>query len=87
MCICRANNEYFVSGKTYTLFGHDDNTQNIGLIPCALSWMYRAIEEMKEKTKGRFSVRVSAIEVFGRSEQLNDLLKEFSKGFYNVHFM
>ncbi|XP_039260453.2 uncharacterized protein LOC120336762 [Styela clava] len=66
-------------GKTYTLIGSDANEYEVGLIPCGISWLYRAIDEMKEKTKGRFSVRVSAIEIQGRTEKLKDLLKEFSK--------
>lgn len=45
-----------------------------GLIPTAISWLFRGIAEQKSKTGARFSVRVSAVEVAGPSELLRDLL-------------
>lgn len=61
-------------GKTYTMLGVDDSPQNLGIVPCAISWLFRLIEDLKEKTGSRFSVRVSAVEVTGREETLKDLL-------------
>lgn len=61
-------------GKTYTMLGVDDSPQNLGIVPCAISWLFRLIEDLKEKTGSRFSVRVSAVEVTGRQETLKDLL-------------
>ncbi|XP_062858607.1 kinesin-like protein KIF26A [Trichomycterus rosablanca] len=67
-------------GKTYTMIGSDSSTQNLGVVPCAISWLYKFIEERKEKTCTRFSVRVSAVEISGRDEVLTDLLADFSGG-------
>lgn len=51
------------SGKSYTMIGRDDSLQGLGIIPCAISWLFKLINERKEKTGARFSVRVSAVEV------------------------
>ena len=77
----------FVSGKTYTMIGVDDNSQNLGVIPSAISWLFRLIDKHKERTGARFSVRVSAIEITGKDEKLKDLLADVAKGnasFINV---
>lgn len=58
------------SGKSYTMIGHDDSLQTLGIIPCAISWLFKLINERKEKTGARFSVRVSAVEVSDRNETL-----------------
>jgi kinesin family protein 26 len=42
--------------------------------PTAISWLFRVMEERKEKAGGRFSVSVSAVEISGREETLSDLL-------------
>ncbi|XP_062863612.1 kinesin-like protein KIF26B isoform X2 [Trichomycterus rosablanca] len=67
-------------GKTYTMIGKDDSMQNLGIIPCAISWLFKIIDERKEKTGARFSVRVSAVEVWGRDENLKDLLSDVATG-------
>ncbi|ELT94658.1 hypothetical protein CAPTEDRAFT_81148, partial [Capitella teleta] len=50
-------------GKTYSMLGVDDSPQNLGMIPSAISWLFRLIDEQKDQTGARFSVRVSAVEV------------------------
>lgn len=50
-------------GKSYTMIGRDDSLQGLGIIPCAITWLFKLINERKEKTGARFSVRVSAVEV------------------------
>ncbi|KAK0147149.1 Kinesin-like protein KIF26A [Merluccius polli] len=65
-------------GKTYTMIGKDGSTQSLGIVPCAISWLFKLINERKEKTGTRFSVRVSAVEIFGKDEELKDLLSEVS---------
>lgn len=45
------------------MIGRDDSLQTLGIIPCAISWLFKLINERKEKTGARFSVRVSAVEV------------------------
>ncbi|KAM4862139.1 kinesin-like protein KIF26B [Thomomys bottae] len=67
-------------GKSYTMIGKDDSTQNLGIIPCAISWLFKLINERKEKTGARFSVRISAVEVWGKDENLRDLLSEVATG-------
>uniref|UniRef100_A0A3Q1G3D3 Kinesin family member 26Aa n=2 Tax=Acanthochromis polyacanthus TaxID=80966 RepID=A0A3Q1G3D3_9TELE len=65
-------------GKTYTMIGRDCSTQSLGVAPTAISWLFKVIEERKEKSGGHFSVRVSAVEISGREETLTDLLAEAS---------
>lgn len=71
-------NLYF-EGKSYTMMGNDVSAQSLGIMPCAVAWLFRLIDEQKEKTGARFSVRVSAVEVSGKNEQLKDLLAEVAK--------
>ncbi|XP_077995110.1 uncharacterized protein LOC144448694 [Glandiceps talaboti] len=70
-------------GKTYTMIGKDDSPQNLGIIPCAISWLFKIINDRKERSGARFSVRVSAVEVVGKSENLKDLLAEQAMGSAN----
>ncbi|XP_053463496.1 kinesin-like protein KIF26B isoform X2 [Nycticebus coucang] len=67
-------------GKSYTMIGKDDSMQTLGIIPCAISWLFKLINERKEKTGARFSVRISAVEVWGKEENLRDLLSEVATG-------
>uniref|UniRef100_A0A3Q1HRJ6 Kinesin motor domain-containing protein n=1 Tax=Anabas testudineus TaxID=64144 RepID=A0A3Q1HRJ6_ANATE len=65
-------------GKTYTMIGQECSTQSLGVAPTAISWLFKVIEERKEKAGARFSVRVSAVEISGREETLTDLLAELA---------
>nr|XP_055028290.1 kinesin-like protein KIF26A isoform X2 [Misgurnus anguillicaudatus] len=67
-------------GKTYSMIGTDSSTQSIGIAPCAISWLFKLINERKEKTGTRFSVRVSAVEIYGKDESLQDLLSDVPTG-------
>ncbi|XP_063296029.1 kinesin-like protein KIF26A isoform X3 [Pelobates fuscus] len=67
-------------GKSYTMIGKDASTQSLGIVPCAISWLFKLINERKEKTGVRFSIRVSAVEIFGKDENLKDLLAEVASG-------
>ncbi|XP_078727834.1 kinesin-like protein KIF26B [Lampetra fluviatilis] len=67
-------------GKSYTMLGWDDGPQSLGVMPCAVSWLYRLIEERRERAGARFSVRVSAVELWGKDEQLQDLLADVATG-------
>ena len=51
-----------------------------GLMPTAISWLFRGISEQKNKTGARFSVRVSAVEIAGPAEVLRDLLAPHATG-------
>ncbi|XP_053365569.1 kinesin-like protein KIF26A isoform X1 [Clarias gariepinus] len=67
-------------GKTYTMIGKDSSSQSLGIAPCAISWLFKLISERREKTGTRFSVRVSAVEIHGKDEGLQDLLSDVSTG-------
>jgi len=69
----------YSSGKTYTMIGLDEsNPKELGVIPSAIAWLFQMIGERREQTGARFSVRVSAVELTGRNEQLKDLLSNVS---------
>ncbi|XP_025202408.1 kinesin-like protein CG14535 isoform X3 [Melanaphis sacchari] len=61
-------------GKTYTMIGSPEDPQSYGIIPCAISWLFKGIQEQKARTGARFSVRVSAVEVSGPASPVKDLL-------------
>jgi len=73
-------------GKTYTMIGLDDSAEEIGVIPSAISWLYQLIEEQKQLTGARFSVRVSAVELTGRQETLRDLLSSADQQGLFMHY-
>uniref|UniRef100_A0A3Q2Q255 Kinesin-like protein KIF26B n=1 Tax=Fundulus heteroclitus TaxID=8078 RepID=A0A3Q2Q255_FUNHE len=59
------------------MVGSGDNLQKLGLIPCAISWLYSAIELRREKTWTDLTVSVSAVELCcGEEDTLRDLLGE-----------
>jgi kinesin family protein 26 len=66
------------------MLGSPEAAGTLGVIPCAISWLFRGINEQKQKTGARFSVRVSAVEVLqqsgGTSQQLKDLLAGHANG-------
>ena len=62
-------------GKSYTMIGSDESSRTIGLVPTAISWLFKCIKEKKEKSGARFSVRVSACEIRGGQEEMRDLLE------------
>ncbi len=63
-------------GKTRTMLGSDECSRDMGAVPIAVAWLYRAIKERKAKFGTRFSVRVSALEVTGSREEVRDLLAD-----------
>ncbi|KAF8568038.1 hypothetical protein P879_04544 [Paragonimus westermani] len=67
------------SSQSVAMVGDDKTPNGLGLIPCAISWLFRLISEHKERTGARFSVRVSAVEVWGTNEMLRDLLSSCSQ--------
>ncbi|XP_076360452.1 uncharacterized protein LOC143252353 [Tachypleus tridentatus] len=67
-------------GKTTTMLGQTDGSQEIGVIPCAISWLFQLISDQKDKSGSRFSVRVSAVEVAGKEQTIKDLLATFASG-------
>ncbi|KAM4522751.1 kinesin-like protein KIF26B [Odontesthes bonariensis] len=64
-------------GSWSSMVGSGENIQKLGLIPCAISWLYSAIERRREKTWTDLTVSVSAIELCcGDEDTLRDLLGE-----------
>ncbi|XP_052829750.1 kinesin-like protein KIF26B isoform X2 [Octopus bimaculoides] len=70
---------YSRASKSHTMFGKDQSPQTLGLIPCAIAWLFRLIDEHRDATGARFSVRVSAVEVSGKQECLKDLLADVAQ--------
>ena len=68
------------TGKTRTMIGSSESSSTLGVIPCAITWLYRAVNEQKQKTGARFSVRVSAVEITSVSQQIKDLLTDYASG-------
>ncbi|KAA3681611.1 kinesin family member 26 [Paragonimus westermani] len=62
------------TGKTFSMLGMDNSPQNVGIIPCAISWLFRLLNQQQQTGGTRFSVRVSAVELHGPDESLRDLL-------------
>ncbi|VDP40632.1 unnamed protein product [Soboliphyme baturini] len=61
-------------GHENSMIGLDRSVQTLGIIPCAISWLYRLIHEKKQRSGIRCTVRLSAVEVGGHNEELRDLL-------------
>ena len=66
------------TGKSHTMVGSDARSVDMGVIPVAIAWLYRAVKERKTRTGARFSVRVSAMEITSKSEEPRDLLTTFA---------
>lgn len=64
------------------MIGSPEDPQSYGIIPCAISWLFKGIQEQKARTGARFSVRVSAVEVSGPASPVKDLLAGQSNGNY-----
>ncbi|XP_026174687.1 kinesin-like protein KIF26B [Mastacembelus armatus] len=72
-------------GSWSSMVGGDESTHKLGLIPCAISWLYSAIERRREKTWTDLTVSVSAIELCcGEEDTLRDLLGEVTPSLGSV---
>uniref|UniRef100_A0A8B9K8V5 Kinesin family member 26Bb n=1 Tax=Astyanax mexicanus TaxID=7994 RepID=A0A8B9K8V5_ASTMX len=67
-------------GTSYTMIGRDDCSANLGIIPCAISWLFKLITKKKDRTWANISVCVSAVEVCGETEVIRDLLADVESG-------
>lgn len=43
------------------MFGSVSSSAELGAIPCAIAWLYKGINERRQQSGSRFSVRVSAL--------------------------
>lgn len=62
------------------MIGRDDGAPNLGIIPCAISWLFKLIKKKKDKTWANITVSVSAVEVCGETEVIRDLLSGLEAG-------
>lgn len=69
------------------MIGHDDSLQTLGFIPCAISWLFKLINERKEKTGARFSVRVSAVEVSDETSAVIKVITFEQEGSKQWHYL
>lgn len=68
------------------MVGSGESVQKLGLIPCAISWLYAAIERRREKTWTDLTVSVSAVELCcGEEDTLRDLLGEVAPPLGSIH--
>ncbi|KAF7690080.1 kinesin-like protein KIF26B isoform X1 [Silurus meridionalis] len=67
-------------GTSYTMLGRDDSAPNLGIIPCAISWLFKLIKKKKDKTWANITVSVSAVEVCVETEVIRDLLSDVEAG-------
>lgn len=58
------------------MIGHDGCAQTVGVIPCAISWLFKLINRKRDKTWANISVSVTAVEVCGENNAIRDLLSE-----------
>ena len=62
------------------MFGSMASAGELGIIPCAISWLYKGIAEHREKGS-RFSVRMSALAVSAtKGSKAHDLLATMASG-------
>lgn len=54
---------FCLTGQSKTMFGSVSSPGDLGAIPCAISWLFKGINERRQKSGARFSVRVSALGV------------------------
>ncbi|CAH8837569.1 unnamed protein product [Trichobilharzia szidati] len=62
------------TGKTHSMLGYDYSSMECGIIPYAISWLYQLLNYQKYYYNTRFSIRISAVEIFGLNEEFRDLL-------------
>lgn len=74
------------SGSWSSMVGSGESVPKLGLIPCAISWLYAAIERRREKTWTDLTVSVSAVELCcGEEDTLRDLLGEVAPPLGSIH--
>ncbi|XP_030384212.1 kinesin-like protein GA13060 [Scaptodrosophila lebanonensis] len=54
---------YPSTGQQQSILGDLSTPSALGAVPCAIAWLYKGINERRQKSGARFSVRVSAVGV------------------------
>lgn len=57
------------------MFGEDHSVSSLGIIPLSIVWLFQFINEAKLKYGTKFTVKISAVEIIGKEENVKDLLK------------
>jgi hypothetical protein len=72
------------AGQNRTMLGSVAAANDLGAIPCAISWLYKGINEKRQKSGARFSVRVSALGINATKpgSSAKDLLAALATGNY-----
>lgn len=72
------------AGQNRTMLGSVASSNDLGAIPCAISWLYKGINEKRQKSGARFSVRVSALGINATKpgSSAKDLLAALATGNY-----
>jgi len=47
--IVENDNFLVISGQSDVVFGRDDGVKDMGIIPCAISWLYQLIDDRKQR--------------------------------------
>lgn len=76
-----------MTGQSRTMLGSVSTSNELGAIPCAISWLYKGINERRQKSGARFSVRVSALGVSATKPDSSskDLLAAHATGEYILY--
>ncbi|VDQ02266.1 unnamed protein product [Trichobilharzia regenti] len=69
--------------KTHSMLGYDYCSTECGIIPYAISWLYQLLNYQKYYCNTRFSIRISAVEIFGLNEEFRDLLANTAASYQN----
>lgn len=66
------------------MLGSVSASNDLGAIPCAISWLYKGINDKRQKSGARFSVRVSALGINATKpgSSARDLLAALATGNY-----
>lgn len=66
------------------MLGSLTSPNDLGAIPCAISWLFKGINEKRQKSGARFSVRVSALGINATKpgSSARDLLAALATGNY-----
>ena len=72
---------FYSLGQSYTMQGSGLAGHTLGIMPSAVWWLYKALEDHKAQTGSRYSVRVSAVQV-APGDVLTDLLAPYSQGMF-----
>ncbi|XP_050730279.1 kinesin-like protein KIF26B isoform X2 [Eriocheir sinensis] len=66
-------------GQAYTMLGGGESCHTLGVMPTAVWWLYRALQDHRANTGARHSVRVSALQI-APGDVVTDLLAQYAQG-------